>query len=63
MIFPEVVASSAEKLDFYCEILRCLMIWAICLPKNEVGQKSDIKHMYSMLKKDLDFEFPNVVML
>ena len=39
------------------------MVWAICLPKNEVGKKSDIKHMYDILKKDLGFVFPSVVML
>lgn len=39
------------------------MVWAICLPKNEVGEVSEIKKMHDYLRDERNFEFPEVIML
>lgn len=61
--FPEIVASHREKEEFYCEFLKCLLIWSVCLPRNEIGEVSEVKHLYEYLRRDRDFEFPKILML
>lgn len=58
LIYPNVEASLQDKLDFYCEFLRCLETWAICLPFNEIGEPSEIAALYHYLREQKRFHFP-----
>lgn len=58
LIYPQIEASLQDKLDFYCEFLKSLEMWAVCLPENEIGEESDVAHYYAFLKQERRFVFP-----
>jgi hypothetical protein len=63
LIYPEAEASVDDKLNFYSEFLKCLQIWAVCLPENEIGDESDVAKYYTFLREERMFVFPEMLLL